>query len=131
MTEDEIAGRVLAVLEDFVGRVMKRVPQARGGTRLDPVDDHGVRSPYASFSLKGGDDELYLMFFLRMTPQGLKCDADFGVNKRTFSEMPTATVADLGGTKGLVAILKAAEAFAEAQVNRAVLELQQDATGGR
>ena len=127
MTADEIADRMVMVLRSFVDRVRGRLSREVGGARFDGVDDHGVRSPYASFWLADGDDELILVAYLRQAGSGLKCTADLGVYRETLSEMPPQTLLNPDNSEQVEALLKEFTAFVDAQEDEAVRVLQRDA----
>ncbi|MFI5402092.1 MAG: hypothetical protein ACHQ1G_04075 [Planctomycetota bacterium] len=127
MTEDEIARQAFALLQEFVDRIRRRLPGARGGAAFHGVDIHGKRQPYASFAY-AGDDELVLAVLLQRTAAGLTCDADVCAQSLLI-EMPMWTCRDTEDPSQVAALLANVREFAASQEDRVIDLLRRDAAG--
>jgi hypothetical protein len=125
MSEEQIARQILEILQEFVARVLRRVPGASGGANYHGPTIHGERSPYASFLLNGGDHELCLMAFLRKTEDGLECAADLSA-PNLLVEMPALPILGIEDPGRVAPVLEKVRAFAYAQEDRAVEQLRRD-----
>jgi hypothetical protein len=131
MTEESIAEAVVDVLRDFVENVRRRLSCELGGVAYHGASIHGDRSPYASFWMAHGDDELVLSVSLRGVDAGLQCECDLGVRKETLATMPTAILKAPFDPRDVEVMLRALRDFARSQETKAIDVLQEDARGYR
>lgn len=128
MTDDQVALRLLTILQEFAGRIRARLPESHllRAEHTGP-NRHGIHGLYAEFYLPRAQEALCLSFTLRRTEGGLECEPclygpDLHVDAGPW------TIQDTNDPRGVATLIDKARDFAHAQEARAVSEIQRDAS---